>query len=131
MNSSFRYMVSGTLGKAETDLDRHKHLMELVKLDDASQTLVFKLLWQSFKNVIRDRVLNREPVLLPFIGKLHISNKNKYALILKLQIAKDLGYSSWNEIPIDKLDDATELLKSKLYKPLSILLWYLFQSVIF
>ena len=112
-------MENGVLVEADREIDKHSYLIEFDVLDDSVKQLVIKTVWQAFKNILLDRIPKGLPIVLPYIGTLKITDKNKYANTFKLEIATTLGYNEWNEIPRDKLDDATVTLKKLLYNKIT------------
>lgn len=112
--SSYQYMVNGVLSEAENNVEDKPELKELLILDNDVQDIYFKLIWKAFKNVIQNRVLNNLDLQIPYIGRILIKWKSKIANEIKVDIAKEFGYISFNDIPKDKIDNAHKILKKRL-----------------
>ncbi len=83
-------------------------------LDKSIKFIVLNLILKSFKEIFRETIQLGLPVTLPTIGKLKIKNINKLALKYKSEIAKDLGYINYSDIPKLELDKAKIILDAKM-----------------
>ena len=108
---SFKVSMERTIDQANIDITDMPSLKDIVDLDSDLQVKSFKILWLAFKNIMTERISNQLDINLPYIGYLKIKYKNKFAIIHKANIAKELGYVNWIDIPRDKLEIA--LLKVK------------------
>ncbi len=108
---SFRVSMERTLDQANNDITNMPSLKDIVDLDSDLQVKSFKILWLAFKNIMTERISNKLDINLPYIGYLKIKYKNRFAIKHKADIAKELGYVNWIDIPKDKLEIA--LLKVK------------------
>jgi hypothetical protein len=106
LHPSLEFIVNSTLDKANYDIDTMPYLQEVVDMDSNTQIEAFKLVWLAFKNVIRNKVEFGKSIPLPFIGSIKIKPFNKIAIAKNAEVAKELGYNNWINIPKDKLDYA-------------------------
>lgn len=86
---------------------------ELVDMEVSQQLDVFKLINKAFKNVFFYQVNNKVPVTLPYIGKLRIKDINRIALKYKNELAKEIGYNNYDDVPKDKLTNLNKIIKDK------------------
>lgn len=80
-------------------------------LEHSEQYEVMDILNMAFSNVFKTQIENREDVTLPTIAKIKIKKVNKIALEHKKQVAVDMNYIDFNNIPLDKLDEANSKVK--------------------
>jgi len=110
-SKGFKVCMNKTLDQATTDIDKLPYLANILDIDSDLQLEGFKILWLALKNVMAKRIAMKLDINLPYIGYLKIRHKNKFAIVNKEKVAKDLGYIDWINIPKDKLNEALAKVK--------------------
>jgi len=111
-SNTYKDICNKVLGRANQEVDKLDYLEQLLDLDDDLQENAFTILWQAFKKVLKKRIELNKIIDLPYTGKLKIKSGNKFGIINKSIVAKELGYDNWNSLPKNKLEEA--LIKVRL-----------------
>lgn len=108
--------IDQTLSRVNQDVTSNKALEEFADLDNGEQIEIINIIFLALKNIVRNCIIAKTDINIPYIGILKIKEHNKFAIRHKLNVANELGYNNYNEIPKDKIDLANikvrELVRS-------------------
>ena len=111
MISTFDTLANKVIDKSNMDLPDMHYLSEFTELESKYKYLVFRIIWKALYNVMEIKINNTLDLSFPYLGTIKIKQGKKFEIQRKLEIAKELGYNNWIDIPLDKLDEASIKLK--------------------
>lgn len=103
--------IERTLNNASNNVLSFKHLESFVDLSNSDQREILNIISLAFKNVIKNTILSKGELTLPYIGIIKIKTNNKFAIKNKEIVANELGYNEFILIPKDKLDFANQRVR--------------------
>jgi hypothetical protein len=95
----------------DVDIQNTEYFTEFDVLDIDNKLLAIKYINKAFDESAKDQMFLKEDILIPFVGKLKIKAVRQFALNHMDEVAKELGYINFYDIPRDKLDYANKKVK--------------------
>lgn len=119
-SKSFLEVMDMVLGKANEDIylnpEKFEFIDDILDLPKELQDELFNMLWQALGMSIEYQVSRSDSIVFPSIGTFKIKEFNAIALRIKLEVANELGFDTWDFINSETIVKARIIADERIKK---------------